>query len=226
MKVSIVIASYGQAQYLAEAIDSAVSQTVRSEIVVVDDGSLDGSLGIARDYTNFGVKVISQVNKGLASARNTGILNATGDYVLFLDADDVLKENCVERILEVAEKTHADVIAPSIHCFGLGNITTILMDNPTIEDFKEGNRLAYCSAIKRSVLLECGGYSPRMTEGWEDLHLWYDLLTRGKKVVSIPEPLVLYRTKEESMWRDSTKHSDKLWAQIIKDFPHVAHHKK
>ena len=228
MKISIVIASFGHAQYLEKAIDSAITQTVPCEVIVVDDGSVDGSLEIAKGYEVAGIKLIRQVNKGLASARNAGIMNATGDYILPLDADDMLKSNCAEKILEVAAKTNADVIAPSIHCFGLGEHTTILTENPTIEDFKQGNRLAYCSAIKRSVLLEVGGYSPRMDTlgGWEDLHLWYDLLTRGKKFVTIQEPLVYYRTKAESMWTRAEENKEKLWDQLIKDFPHIAHHRR
>ena len=228
MRISIVIPSFGQKDFLAEAIESALAQTVRSEIIVVDDGSTDGSLAIAKGYEIHGVKVISQVNKGLASARNTGIMNMTGDYLFPLDADDIMKPNCIERILEVEEKTHADVIAPSIHCFGIGEQPTILMENPKLEDFKTGNRLAYCSAIKKSVLLETGGYSPRMDTlgGWEDMHLWYDLMHRGKKIVTIPEPLVYYRLKENSMWKEAEKNKDKLWDQIIKDFPEVASHRK
>lgn len=223
MKVSIIIPSFGQKDYLREAIDSALAQTIHSEIIVIDDGSTDGSLAMAREYEPFGIKVISQVNKGLASARNTGIMNATGDYVLPLDADDLLKDNCIERILSFAEKDpQADVIAPSIHCFGLGEQTTILMDNPTLNDFKLGNRLSYCSAIKRSVLLEVGGYSPRMDLGFEDYHLWINLLTRGKKIITIPEPLMWYRVKAQSMITEAEKHRPELMAQIYKDFPEFA----
>ncbi len=219
MMVSIVIPSYNQAEYLAEAIDSALAQTVRAEIIVVDDGSTDNSLAIAKTYEPFGVKVISQANKGLASARNTGIMSALGTWILPLDADDILKDNCIEKILEKAKQTDADIIAPSIHCFGLGEQTTILMEAPTLEDFKVGNRLSYCSAIKKSALLEVGGYSPKMVEGYEDMHLWINLLTRGKKIATIPEPLMFYRIKAESMITEARKHHDKLMAQIYKDFP-------
>lgn len=227
MNLSIIIPSYNQQEFLSEAIESAVNQTVPCEVIVIDDGSTDFSLEIARNYEKtekYALKVISQVNKGLASARNTGIMNAlpNADYILPLDADDILEENCVERILEVAEETRADIIAPSIRCFGIGNQTTILMPEPKLGDFKVGNRLAYCSAIKREVLLEVGGYSPKMVEGYEDLHLWINLLTRGKKIVTIPEALVRYRTKESSMWHDAKKHHEKLMAQIYKDFPAFA----
>lgn len=217
MRVTIGIPAYNQADFLPEAIESALAQTVKSEIIVVIDGSPDDSEDIARKYP---VKVIVQKNKGLASARNTVVMNMTGDYFLPLDSDDILMESCVEKITQKAEETNADIIAPSIRCFGLGNIDTILIENPKLEDFKVGNRIAYCSAIKKEALLECGGYSPRMDKGWEDLHLWYDLLTRGKKLVTIQEPLVMYRTKKESMWTEARdKYRAELQAQIDKDFP-------
>jgi len=103
--------------------------------------------------------------------------------------------------------------------FDTSNEEIILMPNPTIQDFKTGNRVGYCSAIKRSKLLEIGGYSPKMVQGWEDYHLWFNLLSRGASIVTIPEVLWMYRTKERSMWTESTKHSEVLWSQIKKDFP-------
>ena len=219
--ITIVVPSYNQAEYLPDAIESALEQ--KCPVVVVDDGSSDGSLEIARKYEkeNPLLKVISQVNKGLSSARNAGIMNSKTKYVLFLDADDILKENAVKRIMEVAEETNADIIAPSFKCFGINNDEVILMPDPKLEDFKTANRIGYCQAIKREVLLECGGYSPRMTFGYEDYHLTFDLLTRGNKIVTIPEVLWLYRTKERSMIHEANEHSEELMSQIYKDFPNA-----
>lgn len=211
--ITIVIASCNQDEWLPDAIESALNQTIPCEVIVVDDGSQDNSLEIARKYP---VKVISQVNKGLASARNTGIMNAEDEYILFLDSDDILLPNCVEKMLFY----DTDIIAPSFKCFGKGSELVTLMDNPTLNDFKTGNRIPYFSAIKREALLEVGGYSPRMIHGYEDLHLWVNLLSKRKSIVTIKEPLVLYRTKETSMWTESLKHHDELMAQIYKDFPH------
>ena len=220
MKISIIIPSYQQSQYLSSAISSALDQTVKAhEVIVVDDGSQDDSLAVARSYD--GIKVISQVNKGLSSARNTGIMNATGDYILPLDADDMLVENAIEKITEIAEKTDADIISPSLKCFGLAQDEVILMENPTIEDFKVANRVGYCSAVKRDVLLEVGGYSPKMVFGYEDLHLWFNLLFRGKKLVTIQEVLWLYRVKERSMIHDAQAHHVELMMQIARDFPSI-----
>lgn len=216
--ITISISSYNQQEYLSDAIESALAQTLPCEVIVVDDGSTDHSLEIARAYS---VRVISQVNKGLSSARNTGLMNAVYDWVLFLDADDILMPECAERIIETIQDTHADVIGLSFREFGLRNTEIILMSNPTLEDFKTGNRLGYCSAIRKKKLLECGGYSPRMTTGYEDYALWFDLMKRGAKMVTIPEVLWHYRTKEKSMIHDAMAHHNELVAQINKDFPDV-----
>lgn len=218
MRVTIGIPCYKQAEYLHEAIESALNQTYKDiEIIVVNDGSPDTTRIVAEAYP---VKLINQVNKGLASARNTAIMNMTGDYFLPLDADDILLPDCVGKIVEAAE-SGADVIAPSFQTIGLSVENVILMPNPTIGDFRTFNRIGYFSAIKKEALLEVGGYSPRMEKGWEDYHLWFNLLTRGKKILTLPDILVLYRTKEKSMWRDSVKHSKVLWDQIFKDFPEL-----
>ena len=222
MKISIIIPLFNQAQYVASTISSVLDQSKKPhEIIVVNDGSTDDSLEIAKSFENQGVKVISQTNRGLPSARNTGIMNATGDYILPLDADDMLLENAIERIAQVAQDTNADIISPSFKCFGIAQDEIILMSNPKIEDFKTGNRVGYCSAVKRDVLLEAGGYSSKMWCGYEDLALWFDLLSRGKKLITIPEVLWLYRTKPNSMIDDAKKHHVELMTQIAKDFPDI-----
>jgi glycosyltransferase involved in cell wall biosynthesis len=220
MKVSIIIPSYGQEKYLPDAIESALSQTVPCEVIVIDDGSLDNSLKIARGYEK--IKVVAQVNKGLASARNTGIMNAIGDFILPLDADDILMDNCVEKLLELQKETDADIVGPSIRAFGESNGDVVLMKDPKLEDFKVGNRLPYACLMRKSKLLEIGGYSPKMVWGYEDLHIWYNLLSRGAKLVTTPEILMLYRTKKESMITTAQQHHDELMAQIKKDFPYEA----
>jgi len=217
IEISIVIPCFNQVEFVSDAIESALAQTIPCEIIFVNDGSNDGSLEVAKKYP---IRVIDQVNKGLPSARNTGIMWATGDFVFFLDADDILQENCIEKIIEVIKQNpEIDIVAPSLKEFGVSNQEIILMKNPVLEDFRTGNRIGYFSAVKREKLVEIGGYSSRMIWGAEDLHLWINLLTRGSKIITIPEPLVLYRTKEKSMWTETAKYKQEFLAQINKDFP-------
>lgn len=217
-RVTIGIPCWNQAEYLPDALESALTQTYPCEVIVVNDGSTDNSEEVSK---RFGVKIVNQVNKGLPSARNTAIMNMTGDYLLPLDADDILLENCVEKIVEVIEKTGADIVAPSFKEFGVRQTVVNLSGTPSIADFKVANRIAYFSAIKKEALLEIGGYSPRMIWGYEDFHLWFDLLSRGKKLATMADVLVLYRTKEKSMIHDALAHHHELISQIMKDFPQV-----
>lgn len=217
MKTSIIIPLFNQANFLPEAVESALAQTVPVEVIIVNDGSTDGGKFIASEYEERGVKVIHQVNKGLPAARNTGIMNATGEFILPLDADDILLPTAVERIETVFSETDADIVAPSFTQFGEADADVILMMRPTIEDFKTGNRVGYCSAMRRKDLLECGGYSPRMVWGFEDYHIWFDLLKRGKKIYTIPEPLWKYRVRSGSMISSANQHQAELIAQINKD---------
>lgn len=218
---SIGIPTFNQQDTLEETLKSALAQTVPCEIIVVNDGSTDNTRFILDEYADK-VKVITQTNRGLPAARNTAIMNATGDYFLPLDSDDILEPNCVERLIQVAKDTDADVIAPSFRTFGLQEQAVMLQMRPTLDDFKEGNKVGYCSAIKRSVLLEVGGYSPRMVWGYEDYHLSVTLLSRGKTIVTVPEYLWRYRTKPDSMITNAQRHHEELMGQIRLDNPKFA----
>lgn len=228
MKISIIIAAHNQAEYLEECIESCYNQTLSAhEIIVVNDGSTDNTAEIAERYMfkefpliDSPVKVIHQVNKGLPSARNTGIMAATGDYIIFLDSDDMLKENAIARITKDIVETNADIIAFSFKEFGKSD-REVILDAFTMDDLKIANRLGYFSCVRRSALVEVGGYSPKMKWGFEDWHLWFNLFSRSKTAAIIKEPLALYRVKEKSMIHDANAHSEELYAQIKKDFPQI-----
>lgn len=219
--ISIVIPIFNQVEYLPDCLESIAKQTLFPyKVILVDDGSTDGSGEIADKYAEeYNWTVIHQVNKGLPSARNTGIMNCSSDYILFIDSDDILEEWAVATLEDVIEKHNFDIIAPSLKCFGLNNDEVVLMDNPKLEDFRVGNRIGSCVCIRRSCLLKVGGYSPKMIWGYEDLHLTINLLTNGRKIMTIPEVLWLYRVKENSMALTAKEHHQELIDQINYDFP-------
>jgi len=97
--ISVIIPVYNTEKYLAQAIKSVLEQTVQpDEIIVVDDGSTDNSVEVARQFLPK-VKIITQQNAGAGAARNTGIKQASGEYLAFLDADDLWIENKLEQQL-------------------------------------------------------------------------------------------------------------------------------
>jgi glycosyltransferase involved in cell wall biosynthesis len=92
--VSIIIPLYNAEKYIAGTIRSAIDQTwLNKEIIIVNDGSTDNSLVIANQYASGDIKIISQPNKGASAARNTGLKEAQGKYIQFLDADDLISPN-------------------------------------------------------------------------------------------------------------------------------------
>lgn len=111
--VSVIIPCYGQAHFLGEAIESVLAQTHPTEIVIVDDGSPDNTAEVSARYPQ--VQYIRQQNKGLAEARNSGFRAATGEYVVFLDADDRLAPNAIEAHLRCfAEHPYAQLVVGDI----------------------------------------------------------------------------------------------------------------
>ena len=101
-QVSVVINNYNYEPYLAEAVDSALAQTYAElEVIVVDDGSTDGSLELLRQYGDR-IRVVTQKNQGQAAALNSGFNESTGAWVLFLDADDTLNADAVQSLVSIA----------------------------------------------------------------------------------------------------------------------------
>ena len=120
MKLSIIVPIYNVAPYLRKCVDSLLAQDISDyEIILVDDGSTDDSGAIADEIlnthsqspiANCQIKVVHQLNGGLSAARNTGILLATGKYILFVDSDDYLQPNTLAILLEQAERDNLDVL--------------------------------------------------------------------------------------------------------------------
>ena len=112
-KVTIIIPIYNVEKYVGEAIESVMNQTYKNiEIILVDDGSTDRSGEICDEYQKKDdrIKVIHQENGGLPIARNAGLENATGKYIMFLDSDDILVQNACEAMYNKIEEKNADYV--------------------------------------------------------------------------------------------------------------------
>lgn len=110
--VSIIIPCHNAERWLAETLESALAQTwPDKEIILVDDGSTDGSRDLARRFESRGVHVAAQSNQGAAAARNHGLRLARGDYVQFLDADDLLAPDKIARQVRLLQEKGVDCLA-------------------------------------------------------------------------------------------------------------------
>lgn len=107
-KISIIIPVYNTSEYLDECLESVLNQKFQDiEIICVNDGSTDNSLEILQKYP---VKIINQSNQGLSASRNHALMEASGEYILFLDSDDYLSENALEEIYEIMESKNLDLL--------------------------------------------------------------------------------------------------------------------
>lgn len=119
--VSVIIPVYNVEEYLQECLDSVLTQSYSNiEIICVDDCGTDGSMHIVEDFSRKDrrIKIIHhEHNKGLGPARNTGMEEASGEYILFLDSDDMLYPDSLQQLVDNAQKTKADVVAGRVIAF-------------------------------------------------------------------------------------------------------------
>ncbi|AKG22684.1 glycosyltransferase family 2 protein [Calothrix sp. 336/3] len=110
-KVSVIIPVYGVEKYIAQTLESVLAQTYENlEILIINDESPDRSIEICQQYTDSRIKIIHQKNRGLAGARNTGIRHATGEYLAFLDGDDLwLPEKIAQQVQHLETSPHVGV---------------------------------------------------------------------------------------------------------------------
>ena len=120
--ISIIVPIYNAEQFLRECIDSILSQNYSNiEIILVNDGSRDGSLNICQSYDDSRIVLIDKENAGVSSARNAGLKVAKGEYIAFIDADDTLPVNALSLLLESLERYQVDLVVGSF-MFQYGNV--------------------------------------------------------------------------------------------------------
>lgn len=122
--VSIIVPVYNASDYLSRCINSLMKQTYNKiEIIIIDDGSSDSSLNECRSFKRMDdrIMIIHKENGGVSSARNIGLDRASGEYILFVDADDYLEPNCVEKCVQVAINQKVDIVKFS-YCKMIGKI--------------------------------------------------------------------------------------------------------
>lgn len=168
MKISIIIPVYNGQCYILNCITSLLRQTYDNwEAIFVNDGSKDGTLNILNEYKRKDnrIIVISQVNAGVVHARNVGVKNATGEYILFLDVDDTLEYTALEKL-----KTESEIYPESdIIVFGINIISDTKINKSKSVNFKKLDSISY---LKRIL---CG------KNGWE---LWGKMY--HKRLFSVP----------------------------------------
>ncbi len=199
--VSVIIPCYNHGGYLDEAVESVLAQTFQNfEIIIVDDGSTDQStIDLLKGYNKPKTFVIRTDNQGLASARNNGIKEAKGEYILPLDADDKIGKEYLKKAVKILDENDdiGIVYCESVH-FGLKK-EPFRLPEYSFNQILEAN-IIFCSSFFRKKNWEqVGGFNINLVYGWEDWDFWLSIVELGLKVYRIPEVLFFYRLKEGSM---------------------------
>ena len=206
-QISTIIPAYNIADYIEKTLNSVIQQTYKNiEIIVVDDGSTDDTYGVCKRFadfnSNFDIQVIHKENGGVSSARNAGILAAKGEYICFVDGDDLVSCNMVEslyRLLGTEDMSscgfeyYGEGKSASGHRLATidsGNALMELCDNGTIP-YSACAKL-YRTEICREILFDCN------TGILEDFLFVCEYISRIKNVRTTDEVMYYYVKRETS----------------------------
>ena len=207
-RVSIVVPVYNVKDYLDKCLNTLVNQTMKDiEIIIVNDGSPDDSYKIidkyAKNYSKL-IKVLNQQNQGLSDARNNGLKLATADYVMFVDSDDYLNLDAVEKAYKKITSEKADVVIFGNNVVDeSGNIISATYPSQTIynnelEKIIFGNMCAWNKIYKKS-LIEKSDFKFRSKVWYEDLDYSFKAFVEAQKTSFLEENLYNYLIRANSI---------------------------
>ena len=231
LTVSVVIPTYNAARYVEAAVDSVLGQTFRDvEVVVVDDGSTDGTGAVLSRYKD-AIRYLRQGNGGVSSARNRGIQESGGRYVAFLDADDTWLPEKLDRQIDALESSSLHRACYSAHTICTEALAPLAVERSvrygsTLEDLLlRGNVVGTPSSVlcDRSLFAISGSFDLSLSQ-CADWDMWVRLATITE-FLYLDEPLVTYRQHGSNMSadpalleRDSTRVLEKAFG--LPSVPH------
>ena len=224
-QVSVIVPTYNQAPFVAATVESALAQTYPNvEIIVVNDGSTDDTQSVLAAYSGR-IHYVYQENKGLSGARNTGFLASHGDYLLFLDSDDLIHPDKLALHMSLME-TEPD--------FGLSYSAWQQIDESgaqilgEVRPNRQGQLLkelllrrffffASATVIRRACLEEAGLFDESLRWG-EDADMWLRLARAGYAFGYLDQPLLQYRIHAQSMTARVSPQQVQGWLAVLNKF--------
>jgi glycosyltransferase involved in cell wall biosynthesis len=219
ISVSVIIPCFNSARYLRETVESIWAQTYQDiEIILIDDGSTDETSMLIFELINTENKcqmqIMYQTNAGVAAARNSGIALAQGEYILPLDADDLIHPSMLADCLSIFNSQN-DVLLVYTDRQDFG-------DNAQYRDagifelarLKYFNQISYCGLYRKCLWGELGGYKSNVS-GFDDWDFWIAAALNGAKAYHLPKAYLLHRRHKDSQFWHLLSRYEELYARII-----------
>lgn len=240
--ISVIVPVYNVEKYLHKCVDSIINQTYKDlEIILVDDGSPDNCPKICDEYAQKDnrIKVIHKENGGVSSARNVGLISAQGEFVQFIDSDDFIKEQMIEKLISSLHETSSDIVvcrAITYYDSGKEKIQkndkweeVLNRDDAAKLIFSEMNNAMWNKLFKKE-LAEGILFEEGRTFG-EDPYFLAQILNKSKKVSFVSEELYYYRQRENSITSgkfsekrfDQVYFKDKMYDYFTENFSQIVH---
>jgi glycosyltransferase involved in cell wall biosynthesis len=197
--ISIVIPVFNSGEFLPETLNSVTNQTYSPiEVILVDNGSSETETIRLLNRLKDKYKVLDSGKTGVSNARNLGINESKGEFILPLDSDDLLATNFVALCLEAFNKDDSlSLVRTNIELFGKKKGKMIFAPY-NFSTLLARNLMVVSSMFKRSDWNETAGFDPIFKKGFEDWEFWINLLQNGKKVHTIDKCLFKYRIRKGS----------------------------
>ena len=210
--VSIIIPIYNVEEYLQDCLNSLINQTYRKiEIILIDDGSTDRSSNIYSQFLTYtNIKVIKQKNQGVSNARNNGIKVAKGEYIIFIDPDDIVSDRFVEILVATIEKSNTDLVY-SGYSNELENVLYLSGNDKNNLKIKSAkyveNKIlkntyvdgyVWNKIFKSKIIHENNIKFPDKITIWEDLYFVIKYIKKCKSIAFISNKLYFYRLRNNS----------------------------
>ncbi|MDO7172729.1 glycosyltransferase family 2 protein [Mariniflexile sp. AS56] len=210
--VSIIVPCYNQAHFLSEALKSVLNQTYTNwECIIVNDGSPDNTQEVAKSWCTKDKRFtyVEKENGGLSSARNAGVEGSNGEFILPLDADDIIHETFLEKLVPVLNQNKNLAIVSCYSNFFTDTIENVIHKQKpvgtTYHALLYENIMMATSLYRKSCWETVGGYDENMKSGFEDWEFWLAITKHGWEFKFVEEFLFYYRKSKKSMLTDTLK---------------------
>ncbi len=216
--ISVIIPVFNSGDFLENAIASILkSNEVEFEIIIVNDGSNDAyTIRVLESLNHNSMIVLDKENGGPASARNFGATHATGDFLFFLDSDNLIHPKYFEKALNITKADSKVAVVYSNPSFFGSGASPVMRFESRAFDFDAllaGNYIDMCSMVRRDTFLNVGGFDEaKDLIGWEDWDLWIRIAQAGWRFHYLDEVLFDYRVREDSLMgsADSARREEML----------------